>query len=247
MVPIGELFILGFDLMKKADADLLINGTNRHNAIDYRDGLMIALLASRPLRQRNFVSIEIGKHLIKTRETYRLAFTASETKTNVALEITFPNHLLPMLMRYLTAFRPFLLALRKTRGESRREALNAADNGLWVTQYGTQFSASAQTKILKKHTVARFGKYVNPHLFRDCAASSIANEDPDHVRVSAQILGHTRFRTTETYYIQAEAGVATRSYHDQIMALRKNAVTTDRKVKRTGYRGQAKWRQEASE
>ena len=33
-------------------------------------------------------------------------------------------------------------------------------------------------KGLRKRTTARFGHTVNPHLFRDCAATSIAIEDP---------------------------------------------------------------------
>ena len=32
--------------------------------------------------------------------------------------------------------------------------------------------------------VDRFGHALNPHLFRDCAATSIAIEDPDHVRIT---------------------------------------------------------------
>lgn len=81
-------------------------------------------------------------------------------------------------------------------------------------------TSSAQTKALKKYTVSRFGRFVNPHLFRDCAATSIVNESPEHVRITAQILGHSSMNTTEQYYIQAQANIATARYHDQILTMR---------------------------
>lgn len=58
------------------------------------------------------------------------------------------------------------------------------------------------------------------HLFRDCAATSIALEDPEHVRIAAQILGHRSFATTEKYYRLARAADASRAYQAAIEALR---------------------------
>ena len=186
----------------------------------FRDGFMIALLASRPLRQKNFVFIEIGRHLVSVGEGYLLCFPAEETKAKRALEFSFPATLLPALRRYLDHFRPILLAQRTSRGESRQDKLSEAGNLLWVTQYGTRFSPSAQNAALEKHTMARFGRFVNCHLFRDCAASSIATDDPEHVRITAQLLGHSSFQTTERYYIQAQSHVATQRYHDQVNSIR---------------------------
>ena len=37
-------------------------------------------------------------------------------------------------------------------------------------------------------TKAAFGLPLNPHLFRDCAATSIAIQDPEHVRIAASLL-----------------------------------------------------------
>lgn len=224
MAPAGELLRLGLDLMEKAEAARAHTASiSRHAAQDFRDELLIALLISRPLRQKNFIAMEIGRHLVQLGQGYQIRFTADETKTNKALDLAFPARLVPELTLYLKIYRPILLALRSSRGQSRQTSLPPAGNALWVTQYGTALSADAQAKLLKKHTTARFGKFVNPHLFRDCVASSIANEDPAHVRIAAQILGHTCFDTTEKYYIQAQAGVATRRYHDQILSIRSAA------------------------
>jgi site-specific recombinase XerD len=139
-----------------------------------------------------------------------------------------------MLTQYLKTYRPFLLALRSTRGRSRSATLPPAGNALWVTQYGTPFSAYAQTKALKKHTVERFGKFVNPHLLRDCIASSIANEDPERFRIAALILGHGCLDTTEKYYIQAQSGVATRRFHDRILSICGDRKKRDRHAKAAG-------------
>jgi integrase len=68
--------------------------------------------------------------------------------------------------------------------------------------------------------MARFGHIVNAHLFRDCVATSVATEDPDHVRISAQLLGHASFRTTERHYVLANAQIATQRYHDQVLSIR---------------------------
>jgi integrase len=56
-----------------------------------------------------------------------------------------------------------------------------------------------------RQTGKRFGEHVSPHLFRDAAASTLATEAPDHVRIAAPLLGHRTFQTTEKYYRQAKA------------------------------------------
>ena len=53
-------------------------------------------------------------------------------------------------------------------------------------------------KGLRKHTAERFGQSLSPHLFRDCAATTIATDDPDHVAIIPSILGHTTSRTAIT-------------------------------------------------
>ncbi len=62
---------------------------------------------------------------------------------------------------------------------------------------------------------------VNPHLFRDCAATSLAIEDPAQVRVAAQVLGHGAFATTERHYNLARGQEATESWHRALEGLRR--------------------------
>ena len=70
-------------------------------------------------------------------------------------------------------------------------------------------------------TRAAFGRAVNPHLFRDCAATSLALEDPAHVRIAAQVLGHGAFSTTERHYNLARGQEAADSWHATLDGLRR--------------------------
>jgi len=73
---------------------------------------------------------------------------------------------------------------------------------------------------VRQRTRAAFGRAVNPHLFRDCAATSLALEDPAHVRIAAQVLGHGSFRTTERHYNLAQGQRAAIAWHETLDGLR---------------------------
>jgi integrase len=72
-----------------------------------------------------------------------------------------------------------------------------------------------------------FGRPINPHLFRDCAATSIAMDDPKHVRIASRILGHRSTATTERYYNQAQAIDAARRYQDFLIAVRNGTMAEE--------------------
>jgi site-specific recombinase XerD len=75
--------------------------------------------------------------------------------------------------------------------------------------------------LVKARTRAAFGRAVNPHLFRDAAATSVAIEDPAHVRIAAQVLGHGAFATTERHYNLARGQEAADSWHQILGRLRR--------------------------
>jgi integrase len=192
-----------------------------HPALLYRNGLMIAVLALRPLRQRNFLALELHRHLRQQGEGWTIKFPATETKTNIALEMPFPQVLLPALALYLEVYRPVLLDLRGPLNPD--HAARPAGQHLWVSRCGTAMTDGALHKALIRHTTACFGHAVNTHLFRDCAATSLADEHPEIVRYAADLLGHKYFSTTETYYIPARQRHALRRYQDIIGRRRKAA------------------------
>jgi hypothetical protein len=65
--------------MSEADADSSISAFRA--AQRYQSGLMMALLAARPLRRGNFASIVLGRHLLATDTGYELVFAREETKS----------------------------------------------------------------------------------------------------------------------------------------------------------------------
>jgi integrase len=70
------------------------------------------------------------------------------------------------------------------------------------------------------NTGAALGQRINPHLFRDCAATSLAIDDPVHIGIASRLLGHRSLSTTERYYNQARAVEACRQSQALLISLR---------------------------
>jgi integrase/recombinase XerD len=187
-------------------------------ATQFRDGLIIALLAALPVRMANFSRIELGTHLVARGSEYWLMFSADETKNGRHIEAPLPDHIVPYLVRYLGHYRPALLDLRKNRPLPMRRAL-------WVNRLGQMMGEGAIREQIKKRTRVAFGHAIWPHLFRDCVATSIAIERPDDVAIAADILGHASFATTDKYYNQARAIEASRMFQRCIAELRSSGDT----------------------
>ncbi len=211
--PSSEIYQLGFDLMHEAERCADAFGA----AVIFRDGLMIALLAARPVRLANLASIEIDRHLSRHGSDYWLTFPAREMKTRRHLEFPLPKKLSLVMELYLTKYRPILTAGsgRWTRGKH---------SGLWVSAHGSKLSADRIYQRIVDRTRERFGRSINPHLFRDAAATSIAIEDPGHVGIVTTILGHSTTKTAATYYNQANSLEATRRHQAVVQHLRTQSV-----------------------
>jgi integrase/recombinase XerD len=179
---------------------------------------MIALLASCPLRSKNFLEIQIDRHLLHAGGGYELCFTAEEMKHPVGFELPVPAWLVPALERYRDHHRPVLLGMRRLWDAS--PGFREPGDHLWISQQGMPLTAGGLQKLLARHTKPRFGHVVNAHLFRDCAATTVANEDPNNVRMCARLLGHVNLQTTERHYIAANTAVAVRAYHAAIAEIR---------------------------
>ncbi len=217
VVPTQDLLALGLRVMDHAEATAGDRAPWR-SAGRYRDGLMVALLALRPLRLRNFTDITIGRHLVGAGKGYELRFTAAEPKGRRALEVTVPAVLLAPLARYLAHYRPLLCA----RGDIRTQGVRGTPAGmrLWVSCQGSAMIDRSVYESVVTLTLPAFGHTVNPHLFRDCAGTSIATDDPEHVHITAAILGHTSLATSERYYNHARSLQAARRYQDHVLRLR---------------------------
>ena len=203
MRPSYQLAELGHRLMQ--DAEGLTPEWHCHRSVHFRNGLIIALLAYRPVRLANLAAIVIGQHLVRTSEGYTLAFDAHETKQGEGLEFPLPRSLSEPLEKYLAEHRPALLKLGSHAG--------TAGNRLWVSRDGGPLESMGVAQLVLKETKAAFGQSINPHLFRDCAATTVAIDDPEHAHVIAPILGHSSMTTSERHYNQARTVDAGRQYH----------------------------------
>jgi integrase/recombinase XerD len=195
-VPTTELRRLGISLM--SSVSLKKKCVTGRDAIEFRDGLIIALLALRPLRGTNFRTIEIGRHLTLTGGTMWLRFQASETKNNTDLGFPVPATLLKQLEFYMDVVRPALARDRPQRGLTKR--VRNPRHWLWISQKGNSLSRSAFYDLIIRRTMAAFGRPLNPHLFRDCLATTLSSPTAGLAWTSRHLLGHRGPHTSELCY-----------------------------------------------
>ena len=132
------------------------------------------------------------------------------------MDIPFPAALLPNLDRYLTHHRPVLIA-RQTANHPGQ----AATRHLWVSRRGAPLSEEAIYGAFVRLTEIAFSHAINPHMFRDCAATTIATADPEHVGIISSILGHASLKTAEDCYIQAKGYEAACRHQENVLAIRR--------------------------
>lgn len=204
-----ELYALGHQLMESVGQQ----SSPATTASRFRDGLMIALLALVPLRRKNFVQLRIGTELKKLDGRWVVEISGLMTKTHAPLDFDWPEELIDPLETYLKVHRPVLL-VRCYRW------LTRAEDHLWVALSGSALTEMAFYDSVRKRTRAAFGSAINPHAFRDAAATTLAIHDPEHLRVAAPVLGHRSLTTTEKYYNQAKSLDAHRRYTNALSRLR---------------------------
>ena len=142
IVPQQDLLALGCELMVKARAMAMPNdmraGPN-HPAILHRDGLMIALLAMRPLRQSNLLGLQLHRQLRREGDGWVITLTDDETKAHDRLVMAVPVVLLPELERYLDLYRARLMDM--TGPTDRANPVRPPGQFLWITRCGTPMTA----------------------------------------------------------------------------------------------------------
>jgi integrase len=203
IVTTPRLTALGEKLMKDAAAA----EESVASLVTYRDGLMIALLSVRPLRRHMLSLIRIGDHLRRVGEEWRIVFDGSQTKSGRPFETTVPQRIAPFLEHYLRRVRPIILGA------------NGHDH-LWASTKGVPLTDKAIYRIITNRTRRALGQPVNPHLFRHCAATTIAILQPGRIRVARDLLDHVSLATTKAHYIKARSIEASRHYARVLKQLR---------------------------
>jgi len=206
-----HLFDLGLGLMDGSTS----RPTESAAALQFRDGLMVALLAARPLRVGNFSRLDLNRTLMYRRPEYWLCFSEQETKTGRPINMPLPDQLHTRIDQFLRGPRKCFLQGRTQGGPTA---------ALWLSAKGEPLRPDQIRAIINGRTKAAFGHSVNPHLFRDCLATTLATDDPEHVLCAVPILGHTSFRMMEKHYNQATMGTATRKFASTVLELRNELI-----------------------
>jgi len=183
-----------------------------------RDGMMVTLLALMPMRRRPFTSLELGRSLQRCAGGWRVVLDQVDLKSGQYWEATVPEPASSLLSHYVDVVRPMLMVP------------GAQDAGrLWLTKHGTAYTDGYMGVWIKQLTFRLMGRAISPHLFRDCAATTMALSSAKDARGIRALLGHASDRTAERHYNQASAMEAGRELQDIIMTRRQAAKTTRRR------------------
>jgi site-specific recombinase XerD len=192
----------GLTIMTEAEA--AEHRTRVQRATQYRNGLMIALLACCPIRLKNFAALSLGETLIQIEECWWIVLRPQDTKEKRADERHIPEFLNAYIGRYLSYYRQ-LLARPETR-----------TNRCWISRIGTPMTYFSVQEAVTETTLATTGISVSPHLFRTCAATTAAVHAGATPHLASAILHHRDTGTTQQHYNRASSLSAGATYQSLI-------------------------------
>jgi integrase len=202
LVTIEQLYLLGIELMDNAVADAEEKGKiSKAAAMQYRDGLLIALISVLLARRRTVTAMRIGKQLVRAGELWALDIPPEDTKGKRALDFPISAELSRRIDVYLQQFRVRLPGA-------------GTHDGLWASNRRRPMSADAIYAAVHKRTKKAFGFGVN------AAGSLWSIHDPVNVRGVKDLLGHASFGTTEKHYIMGQSRLAGRALAEAIDIVR---------------------------
>lgn len=222
IVSTHKLVGLGLALIERAETAVFDREIWR--ACAYRDGVTILLLACRPIRRSNLAAMELGEHLFRSGDQYRIAIDGSATKNHRPYEQPIDAELTPFIDRYLEHYRPILLG-------------SAMSNHAWISWRGIPMSECSLYGRIVEHTTEAFGYAVSPHLFRDSAMTTLGEQKPEHVWLGMSLLHHTDPRIAERHYNHALASHAVQDFQEAMKHQRRR-MTQKRKRSRPGHEPQ---------
>ena len=180
----------GLALIQEAENSPKISKLARANQV--RNGLMVALLSLCPIRRKNFAALEIGRSLVKIRDTWWIMLSADETKERRADERPINELLTSIIDRYISDHRQVL------------ERSHRASSFLWLSpRKSTPLSDKAVAVVIRQSTRSTVGVAVGPHLFRTSAASSAAILSGENHNLGSALLHHTHPSVTAAHYNRA--------------------------------------------
>ncbi|MEZ5827109.1 MAG: hypothetical protein R3D30_13970 [Hyphomicrobiales bacterium] len=197
LVPAWQTLDLGIELMDQA---LGSDGeAHKRRELQYRDGLILALLSVWPIRRRSIAALTVSRHIELVDGGMNLLLHPEDTKAKRAESFRVPDQLLPYVLRYLREIRPRLVGRHE-------------HNGFWASYRGRSLTACQIYNIVRALVTARFGKAMSLHDFRRAAATFVATHAPDRIGLVPGVLQHASPDVSEQHYNLARSVEAARRF-----------------------------------
>jgi integrase len=175
-------------------------------ALLVQTAVAVELLMMVPMRRKNLARLEIGRHLIRSGGTTRIAIPAHEIKNGVPIEALVLPHLVRLIDLYRTSYRPLLLT----------EPSNFLFPGVANRPKSGERLALQISNCVKD----RCGLLMNVHLFRHFSAGSWLEKHPGDYGSVRLLLGHKSMETTTRYYCGMETKAAMLHFDEHVLKLR---------------------------
>ena len=185
------LFAWALAMMDQASSNVMV----RRRLTDYRDGLLLAMLASRGRRLRSMSLLRGGREVIERDAHFRVELTPDQVKTNQADRFDLPDVLSPYIRHYLAVIRPALLA-------------GGSDDAFWITRDGIAMTAKAIQYQVFARTKKRFGQAYGPHRMRHAIVTTAALRASDYPNLGAAVLNITARTAGRSYNLAGRSTVA---------------------------------------
>lgn len=160
---------------------------HKRREIQYRDGLLLALLSLWPIRRRSIAALTVSRHLEFDDLGVNLLLHAADTKAKRPESFRVPAPLLPYLRRYLEEIRPRLPG-------------RSSHDGLWASYRGQPLSDGQIYQIARARILKEFGKAMGLHDFRRAASTFLAMDAPEKIGLIPGVLQHASPDVSDQHY-----------------------------------------------
>ncbi len=173
LVPPWLVLDFGIELMEA----FTLTSVRKQQELQYRDGLILALISLWLIRRRSIEALTVSRHLVFDATGVNMLLYKEDTKAKRAESFRVPEELLPYLLHYLKEIRPRLL------GRNNHE-------GLWASYRGRPLGDDRIYSIVRKRVFAKFGKYMGLHDMRRAGTTFLAMDAPELVGLIPGMLQH---------------------------------------------------------
>jgi hypothetical protein len=207
LVPPVHTLNFGIELMDTAL--MLPTSDGKQRAVQYRDGLLLALLSLWSVRRRSIAALTVSRHLEFDDADMNILLHSADTKAKRAESFRVPEQLLPYIMHYLKEIRPLLL-------------IGGRDHdGFWASCRGTPLSADRIYAMVRARVIAKFGKAMGLHDFRRAGPTFLAMDAPEKIGLIPGILQHASPKPGEQHYNISRSVQASRRFAEHLANARK--------------------------